>query len=64
MLNIRERSNADYVYTNYDGLEDIDMVENLRELKEGDWTNYNAFKAFYNESGHTLAEYDKWMDWE
>ena len=64
MLNIRERSNADYVYTNYDGLEDIDMVENLRELKEGDWTNYNAFKAFYNESGHTLAEYAKWMDWE
>ena len=64
MLNIRERSNDDYVYTNYDGLEDIDMFENWDELKEGDWENYNLFKAFYNEHGHTLAEYAEWMDWE
>ena len=28
MLNIRERSNEDNIYTNYDGLEDIDMFEN------------------------------------
>ena len=62
MLNIRERSNEDNIYTNYDGLEDIDMFENWTELKEGTWDNYNAFKEFYNEKGHTLAEYDKWMD--
>lgn len=64
ILNIRERSNEDHVYTRYDGLEDIDMIENWWDLKEGDWTNYNAFKAFYSEHGHTLAEYEEWMDTE
>ena len=60
--NIRDRSNEDNIYTYYDGLEDIDMFENWWELKEGDWGNYNAFKAFYAEHGHTLAEYEQWMD--
>ena len=63
MLNIRERSNEDNIYTNYDGLEDIDMFEN-GELKEGTWDRYIAFKAFYNNHGHTLAEYAEWMDWK
>ena len=62
MLNIRERSNEDNIYSNYNGLEDIDMFENWEELKEGTWDNYNAFKAFYNEHGHTMAEYEEWMD--
>ena len=64
MLNIRERSNDDFVYNNYDELEDIDMLENWYELKQGDWENYNQFQAFYNEHGHTLAEYAEWMDWQ
>ena len=64
MLNIRERSNEDNIYTNYDGLEDIDMFENWWELKEGDWENYDAFKNFYAEHGHTLAEYEQWIDWK
>lgn len=62
MLNIRERSNEDNIYTNYNGLEDIDMFENWWELKEGSWDNYNAFKDFYAEHNHTLAEYEQWMD--
>ena len=62
ILNIRDRSNEDNVYTYHDGLEDIDMIENWNELKEGDWDNYNAFTAFYTEHGHTLAEYEQWMD--
>ena len=62
MLNIRERSNEDNIYTNYDGLEDIDMVENWNELKVGDLDNFNKFTTFYNEHGHTMAEYEKWMD--
>jgi hypothetical protein len=73
MLNIRERSNEDNIYSNYDGLEDLDMVEigheqengkNLfiEELKEGDDKFYNDFKAFYSEKGHTLEEYQQWMD--
>ena len=64
ILNIRERSNEDNIYTNYEGLEDIDMFENWWERKEGTWDNYNRFKDFYNEKGHTLAEYAEWMDWE
>lgn len=74
MLNIRERSNEDNIYSNYNGLEDIDMVEIshekvdnvdqfLEEFKGSeDETFYNAFKAFYSEKGHTKAEYEQWMD--
>ena len=74
MLNIRERSNADYIYSNYNGLEDIDMIEighekvnnqdqYIEELKEGTKEeNYNDFKTFYSEQGHTMAEYEQWMD--
>ena len=62
MLNIRERSNEDNIYTNYGGLEDIDMVENWDQLKAGTWDNYNAFKAFYKQHGHTRAEFEQWMD--
>jgi len=62
ILNIRERSNEDNIYTNYDKLEDIDMVENWSELKEGDMTNFEEFQAFYAEHGHTMAEYEQWMD--
>ena len=51
--NIRERSNEDNIYTNYDGLEDVDLVENWNDLKEGDMEHLNAFKAFFNEHGHT-----------
>ena len=73
MLNIRERSNEDNVFSNYNGLEDLDMVEIsheqvngkdmfIEELKEGTADFYEAFKAFYSEKGHTLAEYEQWLD--
>ena len=74
MINIRERSNDDNIYSNYkddqgEGLEDIDMIEisqensqMVEELKAGTIDNYNAFKAFYNQSGHTMAEYAQIMD--
>ncbi len=62
MLNIRSRTNEDYVYTLYDGEEDIDMFENWWELKEGTWDNYNAFKEFYSGTGHTYDEFEKRMD--
>lgn len=64
ILNIRPRSNEDYVYSYYDGLEDIDMFENWWELKEGSWDNFNAFKEFYSGNDHTYAEFEKWMDTE
>ena len=73
MLNIRERSNADNIYSNYNGLEDIDMVEIsheqvngvdqfIEEVKEGTSDFYDAFKTFYSEKGHTKAEYEEWID--
>lgn len=78
LLNIRERSNDDNIFSNYKGadgkgLEDIDMVEishvqenNVdlvgEELKAGEWDNYNAFKEFYSQEGHTKAEYEEWID--
>ncbi|MBR6827249.1 MAG: CotH kinase family protein [Prevotella sp.] len=37
MLNIRERSNADYIYSNYNGLEDIDMIEISHEQEKPNW---------------------------
>lgn len=73
MLNIRERSNEDNVYSNYDGLEDLDMIEIshesvnnvdkfIEELKEGTIDFYDNFVKFYSEKGHNLAEYEKWID--
>jgi hypothetical protein len=71
MLNIRERSNDDNIYSNYDGLIDIDMIEiaqennkMIGELKAGSSDNYNKFVEFYTQEGHTLAEYAEWIDWE
>ncbi len=65
MLALRERSNEDNVYANYDGLEDIDMFENWYELKEGTWDNYNSFAEFYGQQGgHSMDEWREWMDVE
>lgn len=62
LLNIRPRSNEDYVYSYYDGLEDIDIIENWWELKEGSMDNFNEFTAFYTEKGHSFDEFEKYMD--
>ena len=69
MLNLRERANEDNIFANYNGFEDLDEIEITQvndklyeELKEGTMDYYNAFKAFYTESGHTKAEYEQWLD--
>lgn len=62
MLNIRDRSNEDNIYTYYDGLEDIDMIENNKELKTGDIDSFKEFTDFYNQYGHTFEEYAERMD--
>ncbi|MDE6769161.1 MAG: CotH kinase family protein, partial [Muribaculaceae bacterium] len=62
ILNIRPRSNEDYVYSYYDGLEDIDMLENWWELKEGSMDSFEAFQEFYAGKDHSYAEYEEWMD--
>ena len=63
MLNIRERAEEDNIYANYDGLEDIDLIENWDNLKEGDMENWNKFDAFYrSNTNHTMEEYEDRMD--
>lgn len=56
ILNIRERSNDDNIFTNYNELEDIDMVENYDELKTGSMDSFIALKDFYNSPNHTYEE--------
>ena len=62
MLNIRTRSNEDYVYSLYDGEEDIDMFEGWWETKEGSWEAQKDFMAFYSQEGHTWEEFEQVMD--
>ncbi len=42
--NLRERSDEDFILANYDGLEDIDMIEWWGEVKAGDNVAYNLLK--------------------
>lgn len=48
IYDLRERSNEDNISANYDGLEDIDMVENYTELKEGTMDSFNELMALVN----------------
>ena len=63
MVNIRERSNDDGIYSNYDGLEDIDMVENWNELKAGSQSHWNDFNSYKN-STHSYDQWSQRMDVE
>lgn len=62
ILGIRERTNEDNIYSNYDKLEDIDMVEYYGDLKEGTLDHWNKFKAFYSSGVHTWKEYEQYLD--
>lgn len=62
ILNIRERGNDHNIYTNYNELEDVDVVENWYSIKKGTGDNLNAFRKFYKEEGHTWDEFSEWMD--
>lgn len=61
LINVRERTNEDYVYSNYAGLEDIALVENYWELKAGTAKDYFAFCNFYSQT-HSLAEWNQVLD--
>ena len=64
ILNIRERSNEDNIYTNYGGLEDITLVENWGGIKEGYWSHWEAFASFMHTKNHTWQEYQQMLDCE
>lgn len=55
IVDVRERSNDDYVWANYGGLEDIDMVENNMELKNGDNSTYE-YAVGYSQSRYCTPE--------
>lgn len=60
--NIRERSNDHNIYTNYDGLEDVEVIENWWDVKTGDGSLFNSFKSFYANHGMTLADFEEQID--
>lgn len=60
---LRQRSNEDYVEDCYDGLEDIDMMENWDELKAGTTDSFEAFRQLY-ESNPTYRQMEQAMDVE
>lgn len=60
---LRQRSNEDYVEDCYDGLEDIDMLENWEEVKAGDTKSFEELKALYN-SNPTYEQMEQAIDVE
>lgn len=60
--NIRERSNGNNIYTNYEGLEDVEVIENWWDVKTGDGSLFNDFVSFYTNQNQPYEEYDKRMD--
>lgn len=74
IYNLRERSDKRYIKTHYDLDDDeIDLIENLDDAKEGDFLAWNQFdsllrsKSFTDESGlnelATLADVDNYRDY-
>lgn len=71
ILNIRERSNEDNIYSNYEKLEDVDVIEyytenkirSVYEVKQGSMDNWNTFKTFFSsQTAHSWADYEKYLD--
>lgn len=62
IYDVRERSNEDYVEANYDGLEDIDMIENWKEIKAGTLTNFHEFRNKYQNSNISYESLSSLLD--
>ena len=63
IYDLRERSNEDNISSNYDGLEDIHMVENYTEIKEGNMQAFNDFVALFN-SNPTQEQMEAVVDFD
>lgn len=62
VYDLRERTNEDYIEANYDGLEDIDMIENWWEVKTGSGDALWQFTELYNKKDVTLPQLEEVMD--
>ena len=61
--NLRERSNHDYVWQNYDKLENIDLVQSEWGTAEtGDLNDYYHFRDLYNNDATPYESLDSIMD--
>lgn len=64
IFDLRERTNEDFIDANYDGLEDIDMVENWVEEKAGDISNLVDLYNRLISPKVTFEEIDSLVDWD
>ena len=64
IYDVRERSNEDYIEANYDGLEDIEMMENWFEEKVGSVTALDELFAAVNDTNVTYEQIDALVDVE
>lgn len=63
MLNIRSRSNEDHIYTFYDGLENIDLIEVINvEVKAGDRVEYDRLMQMAADGVCKYSEFEEAMD--
>ena len=62
VYDLRERTNEDFIEANYDGLEDIDMIENWWEVKSGSDSSLKEFVELYNKKDVTLDNLKEVMD--
>jgi hypothetical protein len=63
ILNIRERAHEDYVWKNYNKLENVDLIEySSGTVKYGDGIDYNKFKLMYSSSETTYEDLAEVMD--
>lgn len=56
LLNLRERSNDDYVVANFNGNEDIEMFENYEEIKVGDDNVIDNLLDIFDDDSLTLGK--------
>lgn len=63
LLNLREKVNDDYIWANYDKLDDIDMLaENSLKVKAGDLNEYWHYREILADSSATLNQLDSLID--
>lgn len=61
LADLRERSNEDNIAANL-GIEDLDMIENWWNLKEGSFDEFNSFVDYYNSANVTFEGLKERMD--
>lgn len=63
MLNLREKADKDFIWSNYNKLEDIDLIyENNYNIKAGDLVDFYKYHASLVNQKTSYEEYDKLID--